>query len=119
MNKQIFILAMAALGFVACSSDETVAVNQNDSDAINIRPLITGMTRAADASFGTGTSFKVTAFPTGTTTGAYFSNVVYTATEGTTFTSTNKYYWPAEDGKLDWRTWIFPWHTPLAIHSHT
>ena len=55
MNKQIFILAMAAFGFVACSSDETVAVNQNDSDAITFRPIVNGATRAADIDAGSGT----------------------------------------------------------------
>lgn len=107
MKKQLFILAAAALALASCSNDETIAVNEGIADAntISFRPLTNNMTRATDASFANGTSFKVTAFPTGTTTGAYFDEVVFTASAGTTFTSTNKYYWPAEDGKLDFYAW--------------
>lgn len=103
MKKTLFLLVAAAMALTACN--KTVTVEENQGEVISFRPLKTNMTKAADASFGTGSSFKVTAFPTGTTTGAYFSNVVYTADAGTTFTSTNKYYWPAEDGKLDFYAW--------------
>ena len=100
MNKQIFILAMAAIGFVACSSDETVAVNQNDPDAISFRPLVTGVTRAADKNIGNLTSFNVTAYTTAETPAEYFENVTFSTTDGTptassTYTSVTKYYWPS------------------------
>ena len=105
MKKKLLILAVAGLALASCSKDETIAVNEGD--AISFRPFSNGMTRAADAHFSTsGDAFKVTAFPNTTTTGAYFSNVVFSTTDGTTFTSSaNKYYWPAEDGKLDFYAW--------------
>lgn len=106
MKKHLFLFAAAALALASCSNDETLeSAATSPSNEISFNAVSEGMTRAADASFANGTSFKVTAFPTGTTTATYFSNVVYTATVGTTFTSTNKYYWPAEDGKLDFYAW--------------
>lgn len=102
MNKQIFILAMAAFGFVACSSDETVAVNQNDPDAISFRPLMNNVTRAssvADVTTANLTAFTVNAMQAGTET-AYFSNAAYTGTSNGTFTCATKYYWPST-GNLD------------------
>ena len=102
MKKNLLILAVAAVALASCSNDETVAVNE--SDAISFRALTTGMTRGIDASFANGTSFKVTAFETGATSNTYFSNVVFTAVEGTTFTSTQKYYWP-NTYNLDFYAW--------------
>jgi len=102
MKKNLLILAVAGLALASCSNDETVAVN--NGDAISFRAFNSGMTRAVDASFANGTSFKVTAFETGATSNAYFSNVVFTATTGTTFTSDNKYYWP-NTSNLDFYAW--------------
>lgn len=104
MKKNLFFLAVAAVAFAACSNDETVAVNESQGEAISFRPLVNNMTRAADASFANGTSFKVTAFEAGATSNAYFNDVVYTATTGTTFTTTNKYYWP-NTYNLDFFAW--------------
>lgn len=102
MNKKLFFLAIAALGLAACSNDDVVEINQGE--AINFRPLVTNVTRATDASFATGTSFKVTAFEAGATSNAYFTNEVFTASEGTTFTSTYKHYWPSAYN-LDFYAW--------------
>lgn len=102
MKKNLFFLAAVALTFAACSNDEVVEVNQGE--AISFRPLTTNLTRAADASFATSTSFKVTAFEAGSTSNAYFTNEVFTATTGTTFTSTDKHYWP-NTYNLDFFAW--------------
>ena len=81
MKKNLFILGIAALAFAACSNDEVVEVNQGE--AISFRPLMTGVTRAIDAHFNvSGDKFKVTAFPQGTTSTAYFSNVIFDDIEG-------------------------------------
>ena len=102
MKKFFFFAAIAAIGLASCSNDETVAVNE--SDAISFRPLATNMTRAQDAALGTSGSFKVTAFASGTTATPYFNAVEFTGTSGT-YTSANKYYWPANDGLLDFYAW--------------
>ena len=103
MKKKLFFLAVAGLVLASCSNDETVAVN--NGDAISFRPFSSGMTRAVDAHFNqVNDEFKVTAFPQGTTTTAYFSNVVFRG-DGTNFTSTSqKYYWPSGTN-LDFYAW--------------
>ena len=81
----------------ACSSNETIEVNENKGDLISFRPIVKGVTRAADADLtSNGTSFNVEAFNTGETTSPYFSNVTYTNSGGT-FTSATKYYWPTNN----------------------
>ena len=105
MKKFFFFAAIAAIGLASCSNDETIASQAtSESNAISFRALTNNMTRALDASFANGTSFKVTAFESGATTNAYFSNEVFTAETGTTFTSTNKHYWP-NTYNLDFFAW--------------
>ena len=94
MKKRLFFLPMVAIMMAACSSNETIEVNENKGDLISFRPIVKGVTRAADADLSSdATSFNVEAFNTGTTTSPYFSNVTFTNTSGT-FTSATKYYWP-------------------------
>ncbi len=105
MKKNLFIIAAAALALASCSKDETIeSAAFSDSNAISFRTLTTGMTRATDASFGAGSFFKVTAYQTGATSNAYFTNVVFSTTDGTTFTSPDKYYWP-NTYNLDFYAW--------------
>ena len=81
----------------ACSSNETIEVNENKGDLISFRPIVKGVTRAADADLSSdGKSFNVEAFNTGTATSPYFSNVTFTNSGGT-FTSATKYYWPTNN----------------------
>lgn len=106
-TKKLFFFAIAALGLAACSNDEVVeTIATSEANEINFRPLTTGMTRAADAHFNTiGDNFKVTAFPTGTTTTAYFSNEVFTKqSSDATYSSSTKHYWPSAIN-LDFFAW--------------
>ena len=76
---------------------KTIEVNENKGDLISFRPIVKGVTRAADADLSSdATSFNVEAFNTGTTSSPYFSNVTFTKTSGT-FTSATKYYWPTNN----------------------
>jgi hypothetical protein len=94
MKKRLFFLPMVAIMMAACSSNETIEVNENKGDLISFRPIVKGVTRAADADLSSdATSFNVEAFNTGTATSPYFSNVTFTNSGGT-FTSATKYYWP-------------------------
>ncbi len=97
MKKRLFFLPMVAIMMAACSSNETIEVNENKGDLISFRPIVKGVTRAADADLSSdATSFNVEAFNTGTTSSPYFSNVTFTKTSGT-FTSATKYYWPTNN----------------------
>ena len=97
MKKRLFFLPMVAIMMAACSSNETIEVNENKGDLISFRPIVKGVTRAADADLSSdATSFNVEAFNTGTTTSPYFSNVTFTNTSST-FTSATKYYWPTNN----------------------
>ena len=92
MKKRLFIM------MAACSSNETIEVNENKGDLISFRPIVKGVTRAADADLTSdATSFNVEAFNNGgSTENPYFSNVTFTNLGGT-FTSATKYYWPTNN----------------------
>lgn len=98
MKKNLFILAAAALCFAACSSDETIAVNEGlaDANTISFRPLTTNITRTngpgIKSTWATGDMFNVYADYAGS---KYFQ-ADFTKQEGSNFTSVNKYYWPAD-----------------------
>ena len=97
MKKRLLFLPMVAIMMAACSSNETIEVNENKGDLISFRPIVKGVTRAADADLSSdGKSFNVEAFNTGTATSPYFSNVTFTNSGGT-FTSATKYYWPTNN----------------------
>lgn len=97
MKKNLLILA----GFLAlcysCSNDETIASQAtSDANAISFRAQNSRITRAADEHFNAANDkFAVTAFRTPQTSNAYFDNSTFSTTDGSTFTSENKYYWPS------------------------
>lgn len=115
MKKRITFFAFAAaLAFCySCSNDETVASQAtSESNEISFRPLMNNMTRATDAALGTTGSFKVTAFAAGNTTGTpYIDEVTFTGASGT-YTSGDKYYWPANNGLLDFYAW-----SPVSVSA--
>lgn len=97
MKKKLLILAVAGLALASCSNDEVVKdLSTSDANAISFRSLVNGQTRAADITTSNLSSFKVTAFPTGTTTSPYMDDVTFTK-DGSTFVSGTPYYWPASN----------------------
>ena len=108
MKKNLFILAAAALCFAACSSDETIAVNEGlaDANTISFRPLMNNVTRAADINATTleTTGFYVSARKHSDAS-EYFTDAAYTVyttpSSVKTWTCANKYYWPSDDSELD------------------
>ena len=99
MKKNLFILAAAALALASCSSDETVeSAALSKSNEINFRPLLTSATRTANAAgvksaFESGDIINVYA---DYNSGKYFQDNF--VSNGTAFSSTNKYYWPNDVG---------------------
>ena len=98
MKKRLFFLPMVAIIMAACSSNETIEVNENKGDLISFRPIVKGVTRAADISSDNLTSFVVNAKQSGGAI-SYFDNGVFNKS-GSVFVSESKYYWPAS-GSLD------------------
>ncbi|MBQ8157626.1 MAG: fimbrillin family protein [Prevotella sp.] len=101
MKKNLLFLAMAAVALASCSNDETTSVNESlkDANAISFRPFMNNITRGAtDAgvmtAFATGNSFNVYADYDGS---KYFQTD-FTKQDGSTFTSSNKYYYPSDLG---------------------
>ena len=94
MKKNLLILAVAGLALASCSNDEVVqTAATNDANAISFRTSVAGQTRAADITTANLSSFKAYAIVNGTTS-VYFAEDEFTKV-GSTFTSTNKHYWPA------------------------
>lgn len=100
MKKNLFILAVAALTFAACSSDETVATNDAalDANAISFRPYVNGSTRGnaidpgVKSAWAADNKFNVYA--------EYSSSKFFQAdfvTDGTNNFApvTGQYYWPS------------------------
>ena len=98
MKKRLFFLPMVAIMMAACSSNETIEVNENKGDLISFRPIVKGVTRAADVNTDNLASFVVNAKQSGGST-SYFDNGVFNKS-GSVFVSESKYYWPAS-GSLD------------------
>ena len=102
MKKRLFFLPMVAIMMAACSaacsSNETIEVNENKGDLISFRPIVKGVTRAADVNTDNLASFVVNAKKSGEET-SYFDNGVFNKS-GSVFVSESKYYWPAS-GPLD------------------
>ena len=115
MKKNLLLLAVAVAALASCSNDETVVENNNGNpNEISFRPLMTGMTRAADINATTleTTGFYVSARKH-SPDAEYFTDAAYTTyTSGTpkTWTCATKYYWPADDSELD-----FYAYSPQAV----
>jgi hypothetical protein len=124
MKKKLLIFAVAGLALASCSSDETTAsLATSGANEVSFRPLNTGVTRAADASFNatSGTAqFKVTAFKNGedvTSATPYFSEVEFKGNGTSSWVSDVKYYWP-NTYNLDFYAWAPASYTPSS-YSHT
>ena len=98
MKKRLFFLPMVAIMMAACSSNDTIEVNENKGDLISFRPIVKGVTRAADVNTDNLASFVVNAKQSGGSI-SYFDNGVFNKS-GSVFVSESKYYWPAS-GPLD------------------
>ena len=92
---------MAAIGFVACSSDETVAVNNSPGNGeISFRPTISGITRTANgygvkSSWDTGDRLYVNAIRTVSENKSLLFQDQFVK-DASGFYSTTKHYWPTD-----------------------
>ena len=104
MKKKLFIFAVAGLALTSCSSDETVASQAtSEANEISFRPLMTGVTRAADQTASTLESYGFYVSARTSPDAEFFTDVPFTTfTDGTpkTWTSAKKYYWPGDNSTL-------------------
>lgn len=96
-KNNLLILAVAALGFAACTNDETTAVNEKlaESNAISFRPNVGGHMRAVEkTAFAADNTINVWCTKGGA---AYFNNATFTyaASGYAGFSSNPPYYWPS------------------------
>lgn len=106
MKKSIFMMAAASLLMTACSSEETLDVN--NGRAIQFRH---GMTRASETTTGNLGAFVASAQ---TVDGKdYFEDVEFTKPEDAqTFSSAAEYYWPGDDSELN-----FSAYAPVSLKT--
>lgn len=100
MKKSLFILATAAIALASCSKDKTVEVNETllNGDEISFRGLESGVKKAPNAAgvktiWEENDQFNVYA---NYNSAKYFQDDF--KHNGSTFSSTNKYYWPSNIG---------------------
>lgn len=116
MKKKLLILAVAGFALASCSNDETVASQVNsEANEISFRPLMTGVTRAADINATTleTSGFYVSARKHSDDS-EYFTDAAFTVyttpSSVKTWTCNTKYYWPSDDSELD-----FYAYSPKAV----
>lgn len=101
-KNNLLILAVAALGFAACSSDETTAVNEKlaESNEISFRSLVNGNMRAVQKTeWATDDQLDVFAeYKVGEAAAKKYFKDTFTKKAAANFQSDAKYYWPAMAG---------------------
>ena len=117
MKKKLLILAVAGLALAACSSDETVASQAtSEANEISFRPLMTGVTRAADIDNNGLQTQGFTAFAKVNGSGTiYMPETPFTFSAGT-YTSEKKYYWPST-GALDFFAYAPSSNSQITGHA--
>ncbi len=105
-KNNLLILAVAALGFAACTNDETTAVNEKlaESNAISFRANVNGQMRSADITndglktIGFWVTAKYSTTENNESGDDYFDNAhyVYNSTNDS-YTCADKYYWPSQN----------------------
>ncbi len=91
MKKEILFAAIAAVAMASCSSDDTLDANKSVY-GITFRASVDKHTRATEVNLNNMNTFNVTAVGNEKT---YFSNLLATSTDGTSWTTDKTYYWPS------------------------
>ncbi len=121
MKKFFFFAAIAAIGLASCSSDETIASQAtSESNTISFRPLVKNVTRATDIDATTlqGSGFKVFATLTADFSSMYFPETDFTWDGTSSYTSSNKYYWPSTGG-LDFYAYAYNGSSTISHEALT
>ena len=94
MKKHLFLAAVAAFALVSCAKDETKSINTGEE--ISFRSAM--QVKATETTTENLTEFNVTAIFTDDNS-PYFQNITFTGSSSS-FTSTDKYYWPQQPLKF-------------------
>lgn len=99
MKKKLFFAALAVVALASCTNEEVLEVNKGET--ICFRTIVSGNTRATPTTGDVATD-NIEDFNVCARLGdnSFFDNVDFTKQSDGTFTSANKYYWPAS-GTLD------------------
>lgn len=99
MKKTLFFVALASLALASCSQDEVTELNRGR--AIDFRAAT--LSRGSETTTANIKNFHATAF-NGTDT--HFADVLFSKEDASGFfTSTDKYYWPADGATLSFVAW--------------
>lgn len=120
-KNNLLILAVAALGFAACTNDETTAVNEKlaESNAISFRALNNGMMRSVNEKLAFEDDDEISVRAKFGSTAYFAANFKYSSSTFSPSTATDHYYWPASIADEDGKRMVFYATYPATTAAQT
>lgn len=96
MKTSTILMAIAALGLVACS-DQDEPLSVNNGNAIDFRPALGMKSRATETTNANLSAITVSSFIDNV---PYFTDIDFSKANDGFFSSTDKYFWPGDETEL-------------------